>query len=189
MRRTAFIHIGLAKTGTTAIQQSSTSLQDAMSRDGLKFLESGRIGKDGGQHGIPWRIMNDPRADLLCPSYVLAETRAELAANQTRNVVVSSEEFSLLAYDDKQLATLRELFDGYHLCGIVYVREQVEYFNSFFVELVKDIATGETVDDFVKKISSEARYDYGNWMQPFATAFDDLIVRPYDPHGFVAQIG
>jgi len=185
MRRTAYIHIGLAKTGTTAIQQSASSLEAAMARDGLGFLKTGRIRKSGGQHCLAWRIRKDPRAELHCPNYDLAETRAELAANWTRDVVVSSEEFSPLAYDTRRFADLRELFDGFHLCGIVYIREQVEFFNSFFVELVKDIATGQAIGEFVQRISTEARYDYSNWMQPFATAFDDLVVRPYDSHEFV----
>ena len=185
MQRKAFIHIGLAKTGTTAIQQSATSLQDDLQRNGLRFLESGRIRGTGGQHAIPWRIRKDPRADLHAAEYTLAETRAELAAHPDTNVLVSSEEFSTLAYAPAKLRALRELFEGYHLCGIVYVREQVEYFNSFFVEVVKDIIIGDSVGEFTQRIASEERYDYGHWMRSFANSFDEMVVRPYDPNEFV----
>lgn len=185
MRRTAFVHIGLAKTGTTAIQLASASLEDSMAQDGLQLLKTGRIRPDSGQHCLAWRIREDPRAEMHCPDYDLSETRAELAASVAEHVVVSSEEFSSLAFEALNLAKLRELFDGYRLCGIVYVREQVEFFNSFFVELVKDLGTGEAIGEFVQRISAEARYDYANWMQPFAEAFDDFIVRPYDSNEFV----
>ena len=185
MQRKAFIHIGLAKTGTTAIQQSATSLQDEMLRNGLRFLRTGRIGRKGGQHCIPWRIRKDARADLFGPNYSLADTRAELTANKDKNVLVSSEEFSPLAYSPARLRELRALFAGYHLCGIVYVREQVEHFNSFFVELVKDISMADSVGEFTQKISSEARYNYHDWVQPFDDFFDEMVVRPYDPNEFV----
>ena len=185
MQRKAFIHIGLAKTGTTAIQQSATSLQDDMLRNGLRFLKTGRIGERGGQHCIPWRITGDPRADLHGPNYSLAETRAELAADHENNVLVSSEEFSPLAYRPAKLRDLRALFEGYHLCGIVYVREQVEHFNSFFVELVKDVNMGDAIGEYIQKVALEARYNYQNWIQPFANTFDEVVVRPYDPNVFV----
>lgn len=185
MQRKAFIHIGLAKTGTTAIQQSATSLQDDMQRQGLRFLKTGRIGDKGGQHCLPWRIRKDARADLHAPNYTLDHTRAELAENQTDHVLLSSEEFSALAYSPNGLRDLRALFEGYHVCGIVYVREQVEHFNSFFVELVKDIAMGDSVGEFTQRIAAETRYNYRNWVQPFSDTFDEMIVRPYDPNEFV----
>lgn len=185
MQRKAFIHIGLAKTGTTAIQTSATSLQDDLQQNGLRFLQTGRIGDKGGQHCLAWRIRKDARADLHGPQYTLAETQAELAENQDSHVLVSSEEFSPLAYRPAQLRALRALFEGYHVCGIVYVREQVEHFNSFFVELVKDIAMGESVGEYTQRVAAETRYDYRNWIQPFSEVFDEMVVRPYDPNEFV----
>ena len=185
MQRKAFIHIGLAKTGTTAIQTSATSLQDELRQSGLLFLKTGRIGDKGGQHCIPWRIRDDARADLHAPTYTLEETRAELSDNQSHHVLVSSEEFSPLAYRPAKLRALRALFEGHHVCGIVYVREQIEHFNSFFVELVKDISMSHSVGEFTQQISGETRYDYENWIQPFSDVFDEMVVRPYDTSAYV----
>lgn len=184
-RPTAFIHIGLAKTGTTAIQQAASDVQDDMLAQGLRYLRTGRLGPKGGQHGLAWRIRQDARADLHCPEYTLSDTRIELAANPGRNVLVSSEEFSPLAYQRRKMAELHRLFDGYHLCAIAYLREQVEHFNSFFVELVKDIDMTLSIGEFVQKVAAEKRYDYASWMQPFAEDFDQLIVRPYDAAEFL----
>ena len=186
---TAYVHIGLAKTGTTAIQRAAARLQDPLEAAGIRFLRSGRTDPQNGHHCLAWALRAVRPANGACSPGTLDEVRAELAGlkGTDLDVLVSSEELSLSAYRPLELAALRDLFAGYRLCVIVYVREQVEFFNSFYVELIKSMLTAESVGECLDRLSREARYHYANWLTPWRGACDELIVRPYDRPAFVRR--
>lgn len=177
---TVFIHFGLAKTGTTAIQAALKSSGPALAESNLHVLNTGRYGSAAGHHCLAWRVRSVGEADFRCAKYSLNDTKEEIRRYTDHDVVISSEELSPLAYNYRHLGSLIDLFKDFRKVGIVYVREQVELFNSFFVELVKDLGTLESIGEFVQRVSVEPRYHYANWMTPWKERLDELIVRPYD---------
>lgn len=184
---TAYVHIGLAKTGTTAIQRAAAKLQEPLEAAGIRFLRHGRTDEQNGHHCLAWALRSARQANGACSPDTLEEVRAELAglAGTDTNVLVSSEELSLSAYRPLELAALRDLFAGYRLCVLVYVRDQVDFFNSFYVELIKSMLTAESVGECLDRLSQEERYHYADWLRPWRGVCDELIVRPYDRPAFV----
>src|SRR5580698_2104336 len=88
--RTAFIHCGLHKTGTTALQNALRDYADALPAAGLFVPRSGRIDVlGGGHHNLAWRLTGDHRLDRTVDH--LAALGEELAG-RSGNPILSSED-------------------------------------------------------------------------------------------------
>ena len=176
----AFLHIGLAKTGTKTLQGALLALEQPLRERGVHHLRTGRFGPQGGHHRIAWALRDAAHPRL--GDYELARTAAEVARLRARGVdiVLTSEEFSLLAYSAAALGALDAMLEGFERVVVAYVREQATYFNSFYAELVKDLQTAERADAVIGRLRAEPRYHYADWMRPFAERFERLVVRPYE---------
>lgn len=171
------IHVGLAKTGTTAVQQALCQQQRELADRGVWVLKAGR--HENGHHGIYWKLRSDPKAEIHCPSFELDEVVQEVRDKSNYDLVISSEGFSTFAFQPTLLHALCKLFPGRQTVGIVYVREQLEFFNSFYSQIVMAVDTCEEIEKFIRRMTAERRYHYSFWLKPLHDTFDKLIVRPY----------
>jgi hypothetical protein len=58
-----YVHCGLHKTGTTALQDFLAAQAATLARAGVLYPRAGRPGVAGGQHNIAWRLAGDRRFD------------------------------------------------------------------------------------------------------------------------------
>jgi hypothetical protein len=131
--RTAYVHAGTHKTGTTTIQRFLASQPGALARDGIAYPRSGRL-RDAlpGHHRLVPQLR--PGAASRPDLEALA---AELAATGAPRVVISSEGFCSLPRAGDALRDLAGVVAraGYALRTIVYVRAPDDLLESHYASL------------------------------------------------------
>lgn len=179
--RKAYIHIGLAKTGTTSIQRQFVKQRSWLDARGFWYPKPGTRKFFAGHHCLAWSIGELPKNPKFCAGFSVEELARDIQQKPDHDIIVSSEELSLLSFNYLKIRALLALFPGREIFVIAYVREQAEFFNSYYLELLSAFEDPGTMDEFVELRMAESRYDYRIWF----AIWDDLvgknvIVRPYD---------
>lgn len=178
----AFIHIGLAKTGTTSIQSVLASNRDELERLGFYFPRSGTINGQSGHHCLAWSLAGSPKTRDFCRGFSEDAFRVEVAQKgEGRTVILSSEEFSALSFSYLGIRKLLRQFNERDIYVVAYVREQAEFFNSLYQEIISDFIDPGPAAEFARARMREERYDYERWFAIWADLLGPaLIVRPFD---------
>ncbi|GHC45653.1 hypothetical protein [Neogemmobacter tilapiae] len=172
MARTCFIHIGLHKTGTTAIQ----SALHRFNNENLIYADF-----DHPNHGLPMVMMFAKRpidaADAAAAANY-AKERSKIQARfdrhlkETKNLVISGESIST-RFDQAELEGIREYFSPRfdRIQIIVYVRPFLDVAVSHWQQRVKN--------GFDKFQLPETRYR--TMIEPFMQVFgqENVVIRPY----------
>lgn len=159
-----YIHCGLHKTGSTAVETSFAGGRDVLLRHGLLYPPSGRF---PAHHNLAWELTCDPRFDRagLC----WKDLYPRIAAHGG-DVLISSADFesrldlpfAFEAVFDKIRALRREV------CLIVYVRDRRSRMVSLYFELLKQGYAFPFID-FAAEIATKGRLRY----DPFVFQFDE----------------
>jgi hypothetical protein len=155
--RTLFLHIGPAKTGTSAIQHVLSRHDRSVviyPRHGLWF--------DGSHHGLVLNFFKDfRRAETVRenPQALFAAIGRE-AAQSERNVLISSEVFPGRDVASFAAALLSHLGNGFRVEVLAVIREHLERAASLYGQRVKDGFTAEkrTPDEFLARGWGALRY-------------------------------
>lgn len=131
-----YVHCGLHKTGTTALQAFLAAEAETLARAGVLYPRAGRPGRYPGQHNLAWQLTRDRDYDPRWGD--LAAASAEIAGF-AGDVVLSSEDFESLLVTPGGLEPLARLAaeGGRTLVLIVYVRHQAEYLESLYCQCLK----------------------------------------------------
>jgi len=131
-----YIHCGLHKTGTTALQTWLASNDAALKAAGWLFPKTGRIGPHSGQHNLAWELTRDRRFAFRFGHF--PRLRAEIEGFDG-DVILSSEDFeSLLPHPDRWGPIVRLAHDlGRSLVLVIYLREQGAYLESLYYQCLK----------------------------------------------------
>jgi hypothetical protein len=164
VRHTAFVHCGLHKTGTTAIQ-----LKMAQDRATLRLrhniLYPATRDDHAGHHNLAWELGGDSRFDPR--ALTIAKATAEIIAF-AGDAVLSSEDFETFLHDPAKLAPLvQPLRDsGRDVRLLVYFREPNAYTESLFFELLMHGYAG-SLTAFSREIHSTGQLHYKRWIFQF----------------------
>ena len=164
-RPTLLLHIGLDKTGTSALQQIFSQNTELLLESGILYSKTGRLEKDQ-HHDLFSRISflgnalnyNYSRKTF---SEHLDALKSELAGFKGHSVLLSSEMLSQ-GVDMAEMASLRKMFSSVTL--IVYLRQQESYLASVYRQRVK---AGTEYRNF--DLSSLPTSDYFNLCRTWAT--------------------
>ena len=131
-----YVHCGLHKTGTTALQDFLAAQAATLARAGVLYPRAGRPGVAGGQHNIAWRLAGDRRFD---PAWGDLDALAAEIDGFDGDVALSSEDFEGLLTTPGGLAPLADLAaaGGRALVLILYVRHQADYLESLYYQCLK----------------------------------------------------
>jgi hypothetical protein len=137
--RRACVHVGTHKTGSTALQVFLAMNRQLLLDAGVCYPRSGRVGlgenlTTPGHHQIAMDMLAD-RGSSSLENLVL-----EIRSSDVPTVVLSSEEFAILAAVPDWMARLKDalLGAGYAPVAIVYLRAQPFYAESVFAEMAKN---------------------------------------------------
>lgn len=176
-----WIHIGLPKTGTSAVQASFKQSRTALQAVGLIYPVAGELG--GGHAKLAWPLLGEQRqsmADVLeridsagCHA-LWSELAAEVAQHSASDVLISSEYFSEV--DPSELAKVARLVcDDVRI--LVYLRRQDELVESGYNQGIK----AGLVSERFHTPGYLAEYDYslvlGRWRAVFGS--DNVVPRLY----------
>ncbi|MEM9012141.1 MAG: hypothetical protein AAGE18_12995 [Pseudomonadota bacterium] len=138
MARRLYIHCGLHKTGSTALQHQMSRLADRLAERGVLLpLTSGRHGRRGVHHGLAHHVASARRFAAREQSY--RALAAEIAAFEGEAAYLSSEDFEAILGEAPALERLKQLAEatGAALVLVLYLRSQIEYAESLYLQSLR----------------------------------------------------
>src|SRR5438477_7032289 len=135
-RRRVLLHVGLHKTGTTALQQFLSATAQEFRAQGLLYPISGRpANSPEGHHNIAWQMGGDRR--FRSSAGTLDDVASEISSFPG-DAILSSEDFeTILGVPDRFLPLLEHPLLKEHAFTIVlWVRDQASYLESLFFEML-----------------------------------------------------
>lgn len=185
-----FLHIGMNKTGSSAIQTYLHHNRQVLKDTGLLWPETGRD-RDGPGAGYHYRLSTalgfgagpNQAGDADERRALRVALEAEIAASEARTVVISSEYF-VLRRNPEMLA---EFFDGLDTSVVVYLRRHDAWWPSLFAQAIKTTANPpwrrsfESYHAFHAK-RQEQYFEFGPLLDDMAAIFgrDRIIACPYE---------
>jgi hypothetical protein len=175
-KRAIFVHVGLHKTGSTAIQRMLSDNSRILLKDGFLYPKVGQISepvRSLGHHRLAWSLHRDPNLMSLW-----GELREEITRSRAENVLLSSEEFEFVrqaAHYQRMRAELPEA----RFQIICYLRRQDELLESEYNQHIKQGGTN-TPGDFITRMMR--RLNYGKYLHVLEEVFgrQNMIVRVYE---------
>ena len=177
-----FIHIGMPKTGSTAIQHFLEVNQEQLAQNGISYVKAGRGRREGVSHSqlaldFMWRKLKSYKSatqhQLNRISSNLQAVATEILESDFTSYVISYEGLFPLFVDDlaKQndklsklyIKWLIELADYCEIIFIVYLRRQDQWVESLYAQYQKG---GDTpirlfgFHEFVKLVEASGQLDY-----------------------------
>ena len=177
---TLFLHTGQHKTGTTSLQKALADNRAHLERHGFLYPDTGRLAVCGswGHHDLAYALRDRARGLDLWRAL-----RKEADAAGLDNVIVSSEELSLLPYAGHQpleaYRVIASCFEGWRIRLITYLRPQADKLASLYNHHVKAIGETRPIIEFLASVSP--RLDYNNYLNVAAQGLghDAIVVRRY----------
>ena len=181
MSKKVFLHIGMHKTGTTA-------LQIFLFKNEAKILNYhypsvGRPSRASiryGHHDLPWSLLNrvEPAPDVMWRQLL-----NEIKSAHAENIVLSSEEFDGLR--SVQIGEMRRYLSDLDVKVIVYLRRQDEFVQASYSTTVRKGKTVLPFDAYLKRIMG--KLDYYKLLMRWADDFgkENVCVRVYSKERLV----
>ncbi|MCD6003893.1 hypothetical protein K7H08_03465 [Halomonas sp. IOP_6] len=178
------LHVGMNKTGTTALQSYLQHISGQLAKHGILYPNAGRIGAAHYSLSASLGFCNPgvPSEWLCSPSKLLKSLESEITSD-TRQVIISSEDFLL----NKSFNKLNTFFESYPLKVIVYLRRHDHWWLSAYAQAVKmkhlppwNRGPYGFINFQQKKNPRYGDYRYliDRWAD--AVGRENIIVRPYE---------
>ncbi len=157
-----FIHSGLHKTGTTALQAMLFKNRKNLLIQDVYYPDTGIPRGLYGHHNIAWQISRDRRFRLEFGD--LRALLKEIEGIGKSKIVISSEDFECSLLHPNRLKKINDYFlsNNIKVCFIIYLRNQVDYLNSLYFELLK-VGFGDDFYKFANKIIFTNKFDFKEW--------------------------
>lgn len=183
MQRIVF-HVGIAKTGTTAIQRSLLASSETLLERRILYPRTGRGGSGLALLAKAVQGRSNP-ARPEAHQALLAEVRASGASV----LVLSSEWFlgDLGGGTAEWARSLSEELATERTQVLVYVRPQWELMETRYAQLVKMGMITSTFPDYIESKAGSRGLDYLWRFRHWSDAFEELDVRPYGPGHLVGD--
>ncbi|GAX60366.1 Glycosyl transferase, group 2 family [Candidatus Scalindua japonica] len=177
--KTVYLHIGLHKTGTTAIQWFLFSIMNLLKEDASAFYET----KSVGLVNEIYRKVHGSESDL---DAILNEISMKYNNLHERTIIISNEELSgttRTGYKDSGLLAnvIKYIFRDFNVKICVFVRRQDTFLESFYVHGLKVGLYQHSFHEYLNRID---RYAF-NWytlLEKYEQLFgyENMTVIPYE---------
>jgi hypothetical protein len=178
-RPSLFIHAGLHKTGTTALQLVLNRHSQRLKSAGILYPQSGIPEGLEGHHNLAWQITRDRR---FRTHFGTINDAASEIATHGGPAVLSSEDFETILDQPERLDPIlsHPALRGHRLVLVVYLREQSAYFRSLFMELTIHGLT-EEMARLADTVREHGFFDLKEWR--FQFDYHRLAKRLVEWHG------
>lgn len=165
-----YIHIGLHKTGSTYIQKVFAENRDTLKAFGAIYPTLGAEFLFG-HHNVAWSLM--PNHVLKNTSDFTIERLLDyIESAGAKQFILSSEDFDFL--QPEQISKIAHLFADYDVQIVMYVRNPVDAFYSYWQESVKHGDTRSIYDYLDQILANPKPLDYcqiaDNWAAIFGSS-------------------
>ena len=175
-KRALILHVGMGKTGTTAIQNALWDNRDVLAECGVTYPTIGAVAK--AHHLIT------PR----CPPFLahtgwrfleVAEWAPMLAQSGTNTILMSSE-LIVWAEPDEVAEFCAALSEHFHVKAAIYLRRQDNALMAGYNQMIKAGTQIQTVEKLIDRQLSRQDYLAKIWPWEKALGAENLIVAPYE---------
>lgn len=136
-----YVHIGAHRTGTTYLQKCLHLNAPELARCGIDALPDLALWEQG-HHNVAWAYLEWAlRDDARTAQQYRLMFRERVRTSPLQSVFVSSEFFEL--FDDAALRRFQADLDGFEIAIVYSIRNQPDYFKSYYVESLKHSITDE----------------------------------------------
>lgn len=134
--KTLYIHCGLHKTGSTALQRQLSFLADDLENTGTLIPRTMSINR-GAHHGVAY-VQNRPRAYRLNKSN-LDDLAKEIRSFDGPDCCLSSEDFETVLTNSDGMERLMKLCQSANAkpVFVIYLRHQASYLESLYLQLLR----------------------------------------------------
>ncbi|MBE9489857.1 MAG: hypothetical protein IMY67_06150, partial [Bacteroidetes bacterium] len=181
-KKVAYLHVGLHKTGTTALQLWLQKNRDYLQANNLKYLEFSFLDNDCPNHSIPFYFIYSEarekyhitiREQLDASEYKnLFRLQLETNLKTNNNIIISGEDISKLQMSELQSLKQTLIDNGFTINTVVFVRSPYTLINSLFQEYVKSNMRTPNLSHLL----TEQRQD----LQKISKIFNKLEIVSYD---------
>jgi len=177
--QTIYLHIGLRKTGTTALQQFLFFNRHALKTHGILYPKTGASNHGGGHHPLANAFNHITKGQYGAKFSV--EEYLEQLKNESKGyktIIISSEIFSVFQGKIEQLTfSMKKLANNIKI--IIYLRRHDSFLQSLYSSYVKARKYPKSIDDF---ISEEKTVDFHELCSQYSSYFgkENLIVKAYE---------
>jgi hypothetical protein len=177
--RRIYLHSGLPKTGSSAIQRFLAENREALLRLGYLFPEAGMT-HGGGHKPLILDLIGEANAPLH--RGVAEKFRRELARHPRHAAVVSSEYLSNYFARHGRDAPLLDLLLGMDLdiSVIFYIRPHSDQLNSSYVQYIKVFYTDASLEDFALDKANRFHARYSQLLAVGRPPRVATVFRPYN---------
>jgi hypothetical protein len=179
MKKTLILHIGMGKTGTTALQHFFWSNRRVLAAHDIDYPSYGSVAE--AHHLISPHV--PPFLKDVWKFKTVDEWAPRLRKSGQSRILLSSE---LMAWALPEIVEVfcREARDCFDLKVVVYVRRQDEMIMADFNQLVKSGSQKRELERVLER--QIRRFDYETLIRPWAASVgnDNVIVRPYERQQF-----
>lgn len=179
-----YLHIGMNKTGTTALQKYMNQNYMCLRSNGVLYPKSCLI--DDAHYTLSSSLgfcnPSAPKEWIRDLSFLKKQIETEITSN-IRSVIFSSEDFVL----NKSVDIVRDFFDGFSVKIIVYLRRHDYWWVSAYTQAVKmkqqppwNLGPQGFINYYKRnnKFYGDYRFLVDRWSKVFGR--DNVIVRPYE---------
>jgi len=179
-----WIHIGMTKTGSTALQNFLEANRDNLDDENTIYPSTGifhehrnTANRTAGHHGLIDAIKNQ---DLV----LLERFHAEIANKGSKKLILSTENF--FHCNAGIIHNLQSMIGNVPTKIVVYLRRQDWWLESYYAESISGSHNKDSLSfsDFVLQCKAKL-LNYFEILEAWAEAFgtDNIIVRPYNESG------
>jgi hypothetical protein len=179
MKKKLFLHIGMGKTGTTALQKFFWSNRRALKKEGILYPRYGGIAH--AHHLLSPYI--PPELKDLWKFKRVVEWAPKLKETSFSSILLSSE---LIAWATREqvIEFCSAITESFDLKVIIYLRRQDNMIMANYNQLVKAGSEKHELDLVLE--SQIAKINYEDIIEPWSSSIgkDNIIVRPYEKRQF-----
>ncbi|MBN2883544.1 MAG: hypothetical protein JXN10_08440 [Clostridia bacterium] len=180
-KKTIYIHIGHPKTGSSAIQAFLALNHEALKKRGCFYPEP--------QNFFQVYQTSSGNGNELCNLILSGGFKNEIRSlldkwlEQGMDVVISSEQFSLILYNEDSRKEFFDTLKGYNFKIVVYLRRFDDFIQSQYNQIVKNHDFTGHIENYI--LSGKIR-DFAQMILEIAKKIhkSQLIVRPYEKQQF-----
>lgn len=157
-----YIHAGLHKTGSTALQVTLHKNRQNLELQDVYYAKTGTPYGLYGQHNIAWQLSRDRRFRNEYGN--IGTLLKEIQVSNHSKIVLSSEDFECSLLHPSRWMKIIDHFSANNIkvTFVIYLRNQINYVRSLYFELLK-AGLGEEFKIFARKIAYTTNYNFNEW--------------------------
>lgn len=179
-KKTLYLHIGMGKTGTTALQSFFWTNRELLAKNGILYPYLGMI--EGAHHLLSPYHPSFLKEDC---NFVDVDVWGPMLLNAVQPNILISSELMVWASEESVIQFCEKLKQLFQVKIVIYLRRQDNIIMASYNQVIKDGSQRENLNDSeLEKLFLQ--FNYEQKLKPWRTALgkENIIVRPYEKGQF-----